>query len=239
MSENTMYETLMSLPLFSGASSEHFSRFVERCNLDFKTYAPGEVVMKPENSVRTLMCLVSGRMEASHSLLSGRVNVREDVLPGRFIGVERLFGLNNHLNYTAVAKTRCGTMEVDKQQYLTLVSEHRVFLLNLLNYLSRPVQQFHDVLYESSSLSLICRLSAILQCVTTRDSENVEIWSVGSPLADVLANNNTDALRQLVMLESRGYIESHDDRHIRILDRDHLIELAGNPETDRMDYNLK
>jgi len=221
-----MYETLMSLPLFSGASSEHFSRFVERCNLDFKTFAPGETVIKQESSVRTLICLVSGQMEAVHSLFNGRVKVREDVLPGRFIGAERLFGLNNHLQYRAVAKTKCGTMEVDKQQYLSLVSEYQVFLLNLLNYLSRPIQQFQDTVCDSPSLSLACTIAAILQCVTTRESENVEIWSVGCSLADVLTNNHPDSMQQFRMLENCGFIETPDEKHIRILDRNRFIELV-------------
>lgn len=227
MSESTMYETLMSLPLFSGASCEQFARLVERCNLDFKTYEPGETVIKPENSVRTLKCLVSGRLVASHSLFNGRVKVIEEVVPGRFLGAERLFGLNNHLHYKAVAKVRSGTMEVDKHQYLNLLAENPVFLLNLLNYLSRPMQQFQDNISEAPSFSLICIIASLLECTTTRDSENIMLISTGTSLADVLTHNHQNAAQQFRMLENCGYIKVEDANHIRILDRNRFIELIG------------
>lgn len=42
MTKFSMFETLMSLPLFKGASHEQISLFVEKTHLSFKNYNPGE-----------------------------------------------------------------------------------------------------------------------------------------------------------------------------------------------------
>lgn len=217
----------MNLPLFRGSSSDRFSRFVERCNLDFKTYEPGEIVMKPEGCVKTLKCLVSGRLEITHFLFNGRVKVLEETGPGRFLGAERLFGLNNHIHYKAVAKSRCGTMEVDKQQYLQLVADNQVFLINLLNYLSRPMQLLQDKLCDMPSLSLAGAIASILVITTTRDSENIRIISEGTSLAAILTDGHQDMAEKFKLLQNCGYIKVEADDRIVISDRKRLIELVG------------
>lgn len=126
-----------------------------------------------------------------------------------------------------MAKVRSGTMEVDKHQYLNLVSENSVFLLNLLNYLSRPMQQFQDNISEASSFSLICIIASILECTTTRDSENIMLVSVGGTLADVLTHDHPNAAQQFRMLDNCGYIKVEDKNHVRILDRNRFIELIS------------
>lgn len=220
-----MYETLMSLPLFGGASSDQFSKFVERCNLDFETFEPGETVLRPETNVRTLKCLVSGCLEIIHPIFNGRLKVIEEAGPGRFLGAERLFGLNHRLHYRAVAKSRCGTMDVDKHQYLSLVGENQVYLLNLLNYLSRPMQQLQDNLCDMASLSLVGVIASILESCTMRESENICIQSTRCPLADVLTSWHPDAMQDLKTLENSGYIKVSDCNKVEILDRNRFVGL--------------
>lgn len=216
----------MSLPLFGGASADQFSRFVEKCHLDFKIFEPGETVLKPETNVKALKCLVSGRLELIHPIFNGRVKVTEEVGPGRFLGAERLFGLNHRLHYKAVAKTRCGTMDVDKHQYLALVADNQVYMLNLLNYLSRPMQQLQDNLCDMTSLSLVGIIACILEASTTRESENICIESVGSSLVDVLTSGHPDAERNFRLLENCGYIKVSGCTKVEILDRNRFIELV-------------
>lgn len=221
-----MFETLMSLPLFKGASAEQISAFVEKTHLAFKTYNPGETIASGKDSCRTLRCLISGEMQVAHPLFSDNIIVHETAPAGRFIGAERLFGLDNHLRFKARALTRCGTMELPKSQYMTLLQTNQIFLMNCLNYLARSAQKGCGVLVDADAGSLASLLAHMVNVTTTHDSRDISVESVNRPVKEFFANILRDADRQFDTLEGEGIVSMANDRQLLVPSRERLMELV-------------
>jgi len=219
-----MFETLMSLPLFKGASVEQISSFVEKTNLSFKSFNPGEKIASYKDSCKTLRCLISGEMEVSHPLFSGNLMVYETVGPGRFIGVEHFFGLDHRLELSARALSRCGTMEIQKHQYMSLLQNNQIFLMNILNYLARSAQKGYNVLAEAEYGSLVSLLAHMVDTTTTNESTFVSVESVGVPLIEFFSKLYSDADVQLKSLAENGVLVIVSDRKIAFPSRVHLME---------------
>lgn len=226
MAGYSMFETLMSLPLFKGASVEQISAFVEKTHLAFKTYNPGETIASGKDSCRTLRCLISGEMRVAHPMFSEGIIVNETVSAGRFIGAERLFGLDNHLGFKARALTRCGTMELPKSQYMTLLQSNQIFLMNCLNYLARSAQKGFSVLAEADPGSLASLLAHMINVTTTHESRDISVESVNCPVKEFFSGILHDAESQLDVLESEGVVSMADYRQLLVPSRERLMEFV-------------
>lgn len=224
-----MFETLMSLPLFKGASVEQISSFVEKTNLSFKSFNPGEKIASYKDTCRTLRCLISGEMLVSHPIFSGKLTVHETSGPGRFIGVEHLFGLDNKLELSAIASCRCGTIEIQKSQYLSLLQNNQIFLMNILNYLARSAQKCYNFHAWIKSGSLVSLLAHVVDSTTTGESKLISVESVGSTLLEFLSLFYSDAEKQLRSLAEIGLLEIVSDRKIAFPSRVHLMEYVETP----------
>lgn len=201
MTKFSMFETLMSLPLFKGASHEQISLFVEKTHLFFKNYNPGENIISCHEECSRLQCLLSGSMEVVYPLFSGNILLHETVGAGRFLGVERLFGLDNNFNMTVRAVERCGTMEFSKNQYLSLLQSNQIFLMNCLNYISRHAQKCESLIEDACFDSVLSLLGHIVDSKTLPDTRVIKFESTAVPLMEYFSSFmsvNNDQFRKLV-----------------------------------------
>lgn len=224
MADYSMYETLMGLPLFSGANCEIITSFIEKSHLEFNIYNPGEEAVAYRSRCRTLKCLLSGLMEISYPLCHGEIVVREVAVPGRFLGFERLFGLENRYPFSARAVNRCGTLDITKAQYLNLLKQSEICMMNCLNYLSRKAQLSSDTGVGSSPASLGTFLAQITSSTTARNSLSVTVETPGGSLGDFFRHLAPDYERELAILADNGAIKCIDEKKLEISDRELLID---------------
>lgn len=226
MPKYSMFETLMSLPMFKGVSRDQISSFVEKTNLLFRTYQPGERIVTERDNCRSVKCLISGEMEVVHPLFAGRLVVRERVGSGRFIGLDRLFGLNLHFNFTAHAVTKCGTMEFSKAHYMALLQSNQIYLMNCLNYLSLCSQRAESAVVDCIPGSAVSLLARIVDMTTTRDSGHIEISATGMTLRDFLRGVALFDEAELDSLCADGVLEVISPDTVMVADRKRLLDLA-------------
>lgn len=218
-----MFETLMSLPLFKGASHEQISMFVEKTHLSFNSYEPGDTIVSASDICSNVCCLLSGTMTVEHPVFSGNIVVREIVGHGRFLGVERLFGLDNRFALSARAADKCGTMEFSKNQYLALLQSNQIFLMNSLNYISRHAQKCESFINDGCNGSLLSVLAHILDAKTSPESMLIFLESVYAPLSDCLAFALPSASCQIDALARAGLVRVVSDHKLEIPSRERLI----------------
>ncbi|MDE6392178.1 MAG: cyclic nucleotide-binding domain-containing protein [Muribaculaceae bacterium] len=223
MAELSMFETLMSLPLFKGASHEQIALFVEKTHLSFNSYEPGEMIVAASDVCRNVCCLLSGTMSLEHPVFFGNIIVREVVGQGRFLGVEKLFGLDNRFSMSARALVKCGIMEFSKNQYLTLLQSNQIFLMNSLNYISRYAQKCESVIAEGYHDSLLSVIVHIIETRTSAESRRICIESTRVPLLEYLSSVVSSASSQLDSLCDAGLVRSVTDYKLEILSREQLI----------------
>lgn len=231
MGNLSMYETLMNLPLFSGAGEDMISAIIEKTHLAFEIYSPGKRICKAGSHCENILALISGKVSVSSTILGGDLTVTRTVGDGRFFGFEHLWGLDTKFPYTVTALERCGTIEFSKQQYMRLLHAHQLLLLNCLNYLSFSSQKqagFIDNLQIGDGLSLI---NGILKATTSRDSEEIVIESRRRPIEDIFTLPDSSFGSAVKLLVKEGLVEIESSRRFRIISRSACMNYLSGLDT--------
>lgn len=218
---NSIYETIMGLPLFKGASNEVIHAFVEKTPLSFSKYDAGSIIVTPGMHCDSVKCLLSGRAKVTLRTFGEKIEVTYTVGPEIVFGIEHLLGLDTNYGCRIAAESECGVMEFPKKHYLQLVRDNHLLLINYLNYLSMLAQRGPSVLAEQTLGRPFDAIRLLVSMLTPRNAIDIEVRSRIEPLCRVFGN--PDEFRtEAALLESRGAIHMPDDRHLRVLSVENL-----------------
>lgn len=154
MAGESMYETLMSLPLFKGISAEKVSALLEKIPLEFRQITKGETLAGRGEACDSLQFLLTGEALVSRSLFRGRLVMEQRVGKGAVFMPENLCGLYTDYNADVTAYTAVGVMAISKPRYMDILEMDRVYLVNMLNYLSYKCQVRSRIIGEFSPAGL-------------------------------------------------------------------------------------
>lgn len=221
---NTMYEILMSIPLFKGASHDQISLFLEKTSLQFKNFKTDDKVCAYGDDCQYVICLLSGKLRVEHPVAHGKAVVTETIGPGSVVGFGSLFGLNTKFEFDAIALQDSGLMYFSKESYRQLLQSSQIYLINCLNYLSRKGQRCEEVSNALPGCNLKCRLAAVVALTTSNNAADIRIASRGLDLAEVLCCNRDCYEREIELLEQAGYVKRLDPQTLSILSRAQLLQ---------------
>lgn len=183
MARVSMYETLMSLPLFNGVSAEKLSLLLEKIPLEFNKVAKGEPLAHEGDACDMLQFLLTGEAVVRRRLFSGRLLMEQRVGAGYVFMPEHLFGLHTEYNADIIAYTAASVMSISKHRYLEMLEMDRVYQVNLLNYLSYKCQVRSIFLGSNQSQSLVdfckrmCYGIGDRRAVSTTFQADMEVFS--------------------------------------------------------------
>ncbi|MBD5207498.1 MAG: Crp/Fnr family transcriptional regulator [Bacteroidales bacterium] len=215
----SMYETIMDLPLFKGVGKDHVSQFVEKTQIHFERYEPGDIIADSKDEVTGLKFVLSGSVVMSSKCLGGKITVESHMKGNIVLGATRLFGLKPMHKRQIKALTPCGVMGFSKEKYIELLRSDRIYLINFANYLSMFIQQREEVTSNMGATGILRVLAEWVITHTLKGCTNINI--IGMDYYTELE------LSQLSELEAEGLIRIESDR-IVIPDRQLLIETAQN-----------
>ena len=144
--KQSMFETLLSLPLFQGLGSADLTRILESTRMEFNTLKAGSTFLHQDETCTGLTFVIDGHVEMETFSANRSWSVVEEMAVPSVIGTEVLYGrTRTHLhNYTALTSTRI--MQMDKRIAAALTGYFEVFRLNLLNLLTTNIvrrEQLH------------------------------------------------------------------------------------------------
>ena len=176
----TMYEKLMSLPIFKGVGPDQVSQFLEKTDLNFQTCLAGDTVIERADVCDAVTCVLTGDVEVSYNIGTSGVTLKAYYGMGKMIGLDRLYGLDTYYPYEVIARQGCGTMSFSKNKLLSLVKNNEICLINLLNILSLRSQISIHAAECVSDKDPLSRIAAILLLLTDRDCLKIRISNVTS-----------------------------------------------------------
>lgn len=224
---NTMYEILMNIPLFKGASHDQISLFLEKTSLQFKNFKTDDKVISFGENCQYVICLLSGRLRLEHPVAHGQAVVTETIGPGSVVGFGSLFGLNTKFEFDAIALQDSGLMYFSKDNYRQLLQSSQIYLINCLNYLSRKGQRCEEVSNALPGCNLKCRLAALVALSTYNNAADIRIVSRGRDLAEMLCCNRECYAREIELLEQTGLVKRIDPQTLSILSRSQLLQTCN------------
>ena len=110
----TMFDTLLQLPLFQGLAQEDFTRILEKVKLHFTKYKPGELLLKEGGACHELVFVLKGEIASSTSSADSSYCFTEYFPAPFLIEAHSIFGMKTHYASTYRARTEVHTVSISK-----------------------------------------------------------------------------------------------------------------------------
>ena len=219
-----IYQTLMQLPLFQGVSRAKLLELVEKTRFHFLKYEDGEKVASRATSCTHLKFLLSGNIRCELSTFDGKVKLSQTLHAPDILAPDHLFGRSTHYPADYYAEGQVGLMQIDKATFMNFMQEEPIFLINLLNILSRRSQKSKESLLSMSNGDLRERLAFWVLNLTSRNATNIRINARQRDLYSYFGVQRTALLNTLAEMKQEKLID-YTVNEVNILDRRALRDI--------------
>ena len=226
MAMNSMYQQLMRLPLFQGVSAEKITGLVEKLPFHFLKYRNGETVLSAGDPCTHIKFIVSGRMRVVTPFVNLRISLSQSLESPHVLAAEYLFGRNTVYPFTGTAEGNCGILQLRKSDYIKMVNSDKVFLFNILNYLSSGSQRGVASLLSTDDGSVTERLAMVVDALAIPGATRVLLRYKQKDLCALLGTQRTTLMAALDKLADMDIID-YDTNELRITDVRRLIDLIN------------
>lgn len=221
-------ESFTKEPFFAGMGAQARARVEEYAYV--REYEPRQIIFFPDDPCDHVYWVLQGRVKFSRVLPDGREWTVRHLEPGDMLGDDLLLSPDRHAGYAeALTPARLALMRAS--DFLRLVRDEGEVARALAAQLSRRLNTAEQVLLETLSFPLRCRVAATLSRLAPRE---------GAGEADALAITHrelahlTGATREAVTntlheLRDRGLIRLAN-RRIHLVDPAGLQRAAETPE---------
>lgn len=140
---DTMFDTLLQLPLFQGLAQEDFTNILGKVKLHFVRHKAGVYIIKAGEVCNRLVFVLKGEVEAFTTKADIPYGVTEFFQAPYLLEPQSMFGMNTSFvtNYTASAET--DTVSISKSFVLNELFKYEIFRLNYMNIISNRAQNLN------------------------------------------------------------------------------------------------
>jgi len=214
---NSMYQQLMQLPLFQGVSTDKITALVEKLPFHFLKYHSGEQVFAAGDPCTHIKFIVSGKLRLETPYTNLRVCLVQTLATPHVLAAEYLFGRETTYPFTAVADGPCGILQLRKSDYIKMVNSDKVFLFNILNYLSSGSQRSTSAALSIKDGSVAERLAHLIDQLTITGATDVSLRYKQKDLCALLGTQRTTLIATLDKLGDQGVL-TYDSNELQIVD---------------------
>ena len=220
---NSMYQQLMQLPLFQGVSTDVITALVEKLPFHFLKFRNGEQIFAAGDQCSHIRFIVSGRVRLETPCDHLRVSLLQTLETPHVLAAEYLFGRETTYPYSAFADGPCGILQLRKSDYIKMLAFDKVFLFNILNYLSSGSQRNTASILAIKDGSVVERLAMIVDALTVTGATDVAVRFKQKDLCVLLGTQRTTLIASLDKLADDDIVD-YTSNELRVLDLSRLAE---------------
>lgn len=203
----TMFDTVLSLPLFQGLGPDDLTRILESTRLRFETLMPETQIVQQDDMCNDVIFILSGTVRCT-TTAADRLWYVEEVLPvPALLGLEVLYGSTRAYPYTASADTTVRLMRVDKRTMAALTSYFEVFRINVLNTLSALVARQRQLQWMPAPQTLEGRIVYFMRTHVQRPAGSKSFHISLPELGAYLGEDSRYVSKALHRLEKKGLLQ--------------------------------
>lgn len=206
----------MQLPLFQGVSAQQLSALVEKMPFHFLKYHDGDSIITEGDTCTHIRFVVSGKVRVRMKFHSLNVQVEQTLEAPNVLAPDYLFGLETSYPFDVTAQGECGMLQLLKADYIRVIQSDKVFLFNILNYLSRNSQRFMAGMLDFKHGTVTERIALVAAVVTSQQSKQVTIKFLQKDFCTLLGTQRATLIHALETLQSEGIID-YDANQIKII----------------------
>lgn len=204
---NTMFDTILQLPLFQGLTEDDLTHILGKAKLHFEKHKPKEVIATANEPCDQLLFVLKGTVAANTKSANGRINITEYFEAPFLIEPYSLLGMTPQYVATYTAHTEIHTLSLSKSFALNELCQYEIFRLNLLNIISNRSQTLCRRLWDSATDSLENRLIHFIKTHCERLTGEKLLKIKMEDLALELNDTRTSISRILNNLQSNNLVD--------------------------------
>lgn len=224
----TMFDTLLQLPLFQGLGPEDFTTIIEKVKLHFVKHRSGETFIQSGRPCDQLLFLLKGAADCHTVSPDGKVVFIEQIEAPYVFEPQSLFGMSTRYVSSYTAHGEVHTVSVSKALVMSELFRYDIFRLNYMNIISNRAQTFYSRLWESVPAETEKKIAHFLLNHTERPHGEKILKVKMEDLATLLDDTRLHVSRALNNLQANQLVTLHR-KEIRIPDLKRLAETILEP----------
>lgn len=171
----SIYDSILQIPLFKGLSIESFNKIIEKYKFEFISYNNGESIINAGDVCDCLKFIISGNVRSEYINKKVKIKLFETITAPNNIASNCLMGNNNYSVSVYACCDNTGVLVIDKQDFISIMQEHRVVLLNYLIDLSRKSQTPFEAYNQIASDNIRAKFAFWVLYFTSYNSSEIVI----------------------------------------------------------------
>lgn len=136
----TMFSTMLQLPLFQGLRQEDFTNILGKVKLHFAKHKTGKTIITEGEPCNGLIFLIKGKVSMSTTSRDSALVFTEYFNNLHLIEPQALFGMTTRYTSTYTAASEVGTLSIDKEYVVKELFKYEIFRINFINYTCNRIQ---------------------------------------------------------------------------------------------------
>ncbi|MGN0048763.1 MAG: Crp/Fnr family transcriptional regulator [Bacteroides sp.] len=207
---DTMFDTLLQLPLFQGLGQEDLTHILGKVKFHFAKHKGHTLLAQSLTPCSQLLFLLKGEVTATTVASDGLYNVTEYFQAPYLIEPQSLFGMETHYVATYHSCGEAHTVTIDKSFAMNELFKYDIFCLNYLNILSNRAQVLNRRVWNHNyhCISSEERILRFIRLHLERPSAGrKEIKIRMEDLAQIVNDTRTGISKTLNNMQAQGKIE--------------------------------
>lgn len=206
---NTMFDTILQLPLFQGLAQEDFTNILGKIKLSFTKHKAGEVIVKAGDVCNRLIFILKGEVASTTLSKDMSYSFTEYFQAPCLIEPQSPFGMNTVYVSTFTARTEIHTVSVSKDFVTTELLRYEIFRLNYINVISNRTQNLNNRLWTRNAKSLEKHIKNFILSHIERPSGEKILKIKMEVLAQVMNDTRMGVSKTLNNMQEKGLLELH------------------------------
>ena len=224
--EQSMFDTLLGLPLFQGLGRGDLTRILESTRIEFRTVKSDTVFLEQGDLCTGLTFVIDGQAFMETAAADRRWSVIEELSTPAVIGTEVLYGSTRTYRHSYRATSSLRLLQMDKRTAAALTGYFEVFRLNVLNMLTTTIARREQLQWLPPYGTLEGRLIGFFRQHVSRPAGSKRFQIALPELGAYLGEDPRYVSKALHRLEDRGLLRL-DRRLIEIPNFERLIQAAA------------
>lgn len=224
---DSMFDILCDLPLFRGVTRERIALTVGAAKFHFLKYAAGETIARRGEPCTHVKFVISGSVTISIANDSDRLRVSQRLVAPDVISPDFLFGSTTLYPGTVTAAEETGIVQISKEDYINILASDKIYMFNLLNYLSMNAQKSIEGILAISTGSIEERLAMWIVSLTQPTARDIVITCRQRDLYAMLGVQRSSYMAALERLSAAGAIY-YRPGEIKVRDRRLMLSIMRN-----------
>lgn len=206
---NTIFDTLLQLPLFQGLAVEDFTRILEKVKLHFAKQKTGEMLAQEGTPCNRLIFILNGNIAATTTSAQGHYSLTEYFEAPYLIEPQSLFGLYTTYSAKYTATTPINSISINKEAVINDLLKYEIFRLNYLNIVSSQLQLLNRSTWGKTPDNVEARISNFIRTHLKRLQGSKSLKIKMEDLATIVNDTRNGVSKALNSMQDKGLLELH------------------------------